>query len=60
MKSTFMQLPPLPLGRWWWNTAPLGQPPKWEMKVKPADVDPNKITHLFGYPVDEFMAKQYK
>lgn len=43
-------------GYWWVNISPLGSKPNWQEQVKPL---PSGNT-LFGYDVDEFMAKQYK
>ena len=50
--------PSLKPGYWFVNVAPLGSVPKWEIQVEqPAYGVGGKI---FGYPEDEFLAKQYK
>lgn len=56
MANTFMTLPPLKPGYWWWNTAPIGQDPVWEQKPMPIQSD----ARIFGYERTEFMARQYR
>lgn len=47
-------------GYWFENIAPLGKKPDWREVVKPFNGDENGDPKLFGYDVNEFMAKQYK
>lgn len=54
----FMELPKLKPGYCWQNIAPLGEKPDWRETVAPCKADQGET--LFGYPIAEFMAKQYK
>lgn len=55
-KRTIMAMPPCPPGKWYVNIAPLGEKPRWELRVQP----PPENNRLFGYEEREFMAKQYR
>jgi hypothetical protein len=56
----FMQGPELDKGCWWWDISKDEDNFKtWNEQVQPPSCNTN-INNLFGYSVDEFMAKQYK
>ena len=54
----FMKLPQHKPGYCWHNVAPLGEKPDWREVVAPWSGDQDG--KLFGYPVADFMAKQFK
>ena len=56
MSRKFLDLPIHKHGYLWENVAPLGEEPLWEERPEPASYE----DRLFGYEVQEFMAKQYK
>ena len=53
-----MEQPPAGPGNHYENTAPLGEPPNWE--IRPGEIPNNADETLFGYAIPEFMAKQYR
>lgn len=67
MTSQEMMKAKLSAGQIFSNFAALGQDPDWKIIAKPADFDsagdpngPAYAPSMFGYPVAEFLAKQYK
>lgn len=61
MRLPFMRMPPAPAGHHWWNAAPLGESPVWELRRgEVPDGNPNAELRIFGQPAREFLARQYR
>ena len=56
MTSQEMMRTKLPPGDWFWNASLNGEKPDWRIQPMP----PENRELLFGYPVKEFLAKQYR